>query len=214
MIFGLPQIIICDNAANLNSELMKRLYKLTKSRKINVTAYRPQGNSVERFHKDLGPYLRNFIENKYPWAELIQFGTFSHNSSSSEVTTFSPFELVFGRKPISEISSQSSYTYDDYVSQLKLILNKTKSIAGEARKQAKDKNKERTDKGLRNIQLKPGEMVFIENIRTGQGQKLQNMRNGPFKVVKILNEQNIIIQMGSKEKVVHKNLLTKYVIPN
>lgn len=85
MIFGFPQIIICDNAANLNSELMKKLYKLTKSLKINVTAYRPQGNSVERFHKDLGPYLRNFIENKHPWADLIQYATFSHNSSNSEV---------------------------------------------------------------------------------------------------------------------------------
>lgn len=90
----------------------------------------------------------------------------------------------------------------------------TKSIADEARRRSKEKNKERTDKGSKDINLRPGEMVFMENVKTGQGQKLQNLRNGPFKVLKLLNPQNVVIQMGTKERVVHKNLLTKYVIPN
>lgn len=214
-IFGIAEIVISDNANNLNSKLMTQLYKLLKTRKINVTVYHPQGNSVERFHKDLGPYLRNFVDNKYPWADLIQYATFSHNTAPNEsLGGFSPFEIVFGRKSHVNINKNVTYTYDDYVSQLKFILNKTNEIAKESKRIMKENNKLRKDKDARSLSLCSGGLVFIDNIKTGVGQKLQCLRNGPYKVIKNLNEQNVVIQIANKEKVVHKNLLTKYMIPN
>ena len=62
--FGVPESIITDNGANLNSHLMRDICEQFKITHRNSTAYRPQMNGpVEAANKNIKKILRKMIEN-------------------------------------------------------------------------------------------------------------------------------------------------------
>lgn len=62
--------------------------------KINV-----QANGLdERFNQTVQTMLTKFVEEKEDWDEFIDTSVFAYNTSQHESTSFTPFELMFGRK--------------------------------------------------------------------------------------------------------------------
>ncbi|XP_015169360.1 uncharacterized protein [Solanum tuberosum] len=63
--FGVPESIITDNGANLNSHLMREICEQFKITHRNSTAYRPQMNgAVEAANKNINKILRKMIDNR------------------------------------------------------------------------------------------------------------------------------------------------------
>ncbi|XP_069155643.1 uncharacterized protein [Solanum lycopersicum] len=63
--FGVPESIITDNGANLNSHLMKEICKQFKIIHRKSTAYRPQMNrAVESTNKNIKKILRKMIDKQ------------------------------------------------------------------------------------------------------------------------------------------------------
>ena len=61
--FGVPESIITDNGANLNSHLMRNICELFKITHQYSTAYRPQMNGViEAANKNIKKILRKMID--------------------------------------------------------------------------------------------------------------------------------------------------------
>lgn len=210
LVVGFPEILVSDNATVFNSDLLRQFCKLLKVKKINVSIYHAQSNQVERLHKDVGNYFRAFIAKQdLEWDKLIPFATFCHNTQKN-YTGFSPFEIVFARKAELPTNDNRIYTYDDYVSQLKFLLGKTSEIVRNQNKMMKEKNKVLYDKKANDLNLLVGDEVFIKNIQTGEGQKLQPKYRGPFEVIEILNDFNVKILDRNQHKVVHKDLFKKY----
>ncbi|XP_059290310.1 uncharacterized protein LOC132043875 [Lycium ferocissimum] len=68
--FGIPELIITDNGANLNSHLMKEICAQFQITHRNSTAYRPQMNgAVEAANKNIKKILRKMIDNYKDWHE-------------------------------------------------------------------------------------------------------------------------------------------------
>lgn len=204
LIVGFAKIIVVDNATVFNSSLITELCKLLRVRKINTTIYHAQENSVERYHKDLGNFLRAFNDNELDL--LLQWSCYNHNTSVN-YSGFSPFELAFGRKPELPSDDNRIYTFDDYVSQMRIIMKKSQEIAKENEKLMLLQSKKYHDINAKDLNLKIDDEVFIKNVLTGEGQKLQDKFRGPFKVVEVLNDFNVVILDGKKRKMIHKNLL-------
>ncbi|XP_070052630.1 uncharacterized protein [Nicotiana tomentosiformis] len=62
--FRLPESIIADNAANLNSDLMKAMCETLKIKYQNSTTYKPQMNgAVKDAYKNIKKILRKMIDN-------------------------------------------------------------------------------------------------------------------------------------------------------
>ena len=51
--FGFPYVIRTDNRLECNNKILIELCKLVGCQKMNIVAYNPQSNPVERFHRDL-----------------------------------------------------------------------------------------------------------------------------------------------------------------
>ena len=62
--FGVPELIITDNGANLNCQLMRDICEKLKITHRNSTVYRPQMNeAIEAANKNIKKIMRKMIEN-------------------------------------------------------------------------------------------------------------------------------------------------------
>lgn len=218
--FGMPQTILSDQGANFMSKTFKNLCKLFKIKKIRTSSYRPQSNgSIERMHRACKEYLRIFInQNQDNWDEIIKFGSFAYNTSTHSSTKFTPYELLFLRKPVipssiaNHANSKPFYSYGDYVEELKRSLQTAYQIAHDNLELTKEKTKIQVDKSTKAKEFKTGETVklIIEAARQGRSKKLGPQWSGPWVVLDKIGEVNYKIKKGQKEKIVHGNKLLDY----
>ena len=83
------------------SRVMKDLCKLMKIAQLRTSVYHPQTDGlVERFNQTLKQMLKKVMEaDGRNWDQLLPFLMFSIREVPQASTGFSPFELLYGRRP-------------------------------------------------------------------------------------------------------------------
>lgn len=208
--------VLSDMGTNFQSELFKRICKLLKIKKRNTSPWHPETNgALERSHRTLKEYLRNYVVDINEWDKFVEFGIFTMNSSKNEATGYSPFELVFGYKihvPTSLTAKpEPIYNYDNYYYELKYKFQKAFDIARQNQIQTKENTKKYFDKKIKPVQFKEGDLVLMKNFtKKGEGRKLQPLYKGPYEVIKVISETDVKIKIGRSEKIIHNNNLKIY----
>ena len=212
-IFGCPKIVLTNRGANFTSKMMKQIAWRFKFDKIETTAFSPQSNgSLERAHHPLCEYLKKFSTKKHEWDELLDFAQFHYNTSVHISHQFTPHELVFAypaRIPSSEPVQKSELlpTYNGYIENL---INKMREIASTARQKlimSKEKSKLYYDRFINPIDFKMGDKVWL--IKEPKPGKLEKDHyQGPFDIIKVNKNNNVIIDYKGKAKTVHTNKLS------
>lgn len=212
--FGSPLSLLTDLGANFQSDLLKRVCKLLKIKKLQTSGYHPETNgALERSHKTLKEYLRNYInKNLDDWNNYIPYALFMLNSTPSTSTGFTPFELMHGFKanlPLSVCKTPDVvYNYDDYYYELRYKLQNAYKNAHENLIQSKEQNKRQFDKRTNPLQLEVGDQVLL---RKGAPKKLGPQFDGPYEVTEILSDLNSKIRIKNSEKIVHNNRLKRFI---
>jgi len=101
-IHGCPIEIISDQGSQFNSILAQAFFEATKIKKIQTTAWRPQGNGLdERFNGTIQAMLRSYA-NIYQnnWHRFLPLLTFAYNTTPQTSLQSSPFKLLFGREAL------------------------------------------------------------------------------------------------------------------
>ena len=219
--FGTPNIIVTDQGSEFMSELFGNVTKLFKIKKFHSTAYHPQTNgALERSHQTLMDYVKHFV-NEYQnnWDTWIDFAMLSYNSTPHTVTKHTPYELVFGKKPnlpttITSIS-EPYYTYEDYLSDLKVKLNNSYHIAKNFIENYKERNKVYFDKKSRPADYRVGDKVLLkkETFENNTSKKLQSRYEGPYEIIKVKSPNCTIQYKRNKHLTVHFNRIKKYYNP-
>ena len=98
---GVPGELLSDRGANLLSSLIIDVYKLLGMRKLNTTAYHPQGDGlVEIFNRTLQAMLaKHAQEFGSAWDLHLQQLLFAYQSRPHASTGESPFYLLYGCDP-------------------------------------------------------------------------------------------------------------------
>src|SRR4029434_7342244 len=98
---GLPEGILTDQGSCFMSKVMKCLCQSLKVKQIRTSVYHPQTDGlVERFNKTLKHMLRKVIAvDGKNWDQLLPYVLFSIREVPQGSTGFSPFELLYGRRP-------------------------------------------------------------------------------------------------------------------
>ncbi|XP_015161334.1 uncharacterized protein K02A2.6-like, partial [Solanum tuberosum] len=95
--FGVPESIITDNGANLNSHLMREICEQFKITHRNSTAYRPQMNgAVEAANKNIKKILRKMIDNRRGWHEMLPYALLGYRTTVRTSVGATPYLLVYG----------------------------------------------------------------------------------------------------------------------
>ena len=210
-VFGAPKVVLTDQGKNFLSNLMSRVAKRFRIKKIRTTAFHPQANgSLERSHHSLGEFLKQYITEDEEWDEWIDVAMLNYNTCVQESTKLTPYEVVFGR--LARLPSNDPLregdllpTYKGYVESLVTRLNGIQKLAYDNLVSSKFRSKRYYDQKLNPKNFKIGDYVFLLN--GPKPGKFGNHYSGPYKILEILNQNNIKIQIKNKSKIVHTNRL-------
>jgi hypothetical protein len=218
---GFPEEMLTDRGTQFLSDVMQEVNRLLSIKHLKTTAWHPVCNGlVERFNGTLKTILKRLCsECPKQWDRYLPAVLFAYRSSTQESSGFSPFELVFGRKARGSMEILRAYwgkeeieedvkTVYKYVVDLQNRLQETCKIAQEELKRAQEMHKRHYDKKARAMSLKVGQKVLL--LLPTKANKLLLQWRGPYTVIEVASAVNYVIQMGSKERKFHVNMLKPY----
>ncbi|XP_015169037.1 uncharacterized protein K02A2.6-like [Solanum tuberosum] len=99
--FGIPRIVITDNAANFNNNLMKEVCEQFKILHHNSTPYRPKTNGVvEAANKNIKKILRRMVQGTRQWHEKLPFALLGYRTTVRTSIGATLYLLVYGTKVV------------------------------------------------------------------------------------------------------------------
>ena len=108
-VYGAPSVIISDQQTSMTSKLMQELYKRLRMKPLYVSQENHGSNRTERYIQTINKRMCRYLkgEGKY-WPYFVAPCTFAMNTFVSPVTGFSPYELMYIRKPPSLTEIEAS----------------------------------------------------------------------------------------------------------
>ncbi|XP_065438320.1 uncharacterized protein LOC135981052 [Chrysemys picta bellii] len=220
---GFPKEVLTDQGSNFMSALLRCLWERCGVRHNWASAYHPQSNGlVERFNGTLKMMLKTFM-NQHPqdWDKYLPHLLFAYREVPQESTGFSPFELLYGRRvrgPLDLMRDEweGNATPDgesvvEYVLTFRERLAELMGLARENLARAQRKQKVWYDRTARARAFATGDQVMV--LIPVRKNKLQAAWEGPFKVVKQLNEVNYVVELSNRahhHRVYHVNMMKPY----
>ena len=225
--YGAPRSIVTDRGSNFMSQLVQELCKLFDIKRHHTSSYHPQTNaSSQKTIGTLSQALRAYVQaDQENWAELIPSILMGLRFQTKPQTSgFSPFEIVFGRKPVIPIDvellppSNMGPVSQEYLQKLQDNLGLIRDIATENLQMAQDRNKQYYDrKAIQPSQsFKVGDQVLIKReARTvGLSDKLLPYYHKPCYIAECYDNDTYLLIDSETNKAlksrVHFNRLRKY----
>ena len=222
---GLPEEILTDQGSCFMSGVMKRLCQSLKVRQIKTSVYHPQTDGlVERFNQTLKHMLRKVVEvDGKNWDQLLPHVLFSIREVPQGSTGFSPFELLYGRRPRGMLdvakeaweqqpSPQRSVV--EHVEQMHHRMTQVWPLVREHMRQAQAQQARVYNRGAQMREFKPGHKVMV--LVPTNACKFLAKWQGPYEVMERMGPVNYRIRQVGRRKskqIYHINLLKPWHEP-
>ena len=174
-----------DQGTEFCGKVIAAMCSLLGIEKIRTTPYHPQTNgSAERVHQTLQRMIGKLDpEKRQKWPAHIGSIIIAYNSTRSLVTGYSPYYLMFGRRPWLPVdllfptrrTQTLTSTIDEYVASLYDRLRKSLVIAQDCAIKEAQRQKRLYDRKVGAVELRPGDNVLVRlDAFRGQRRKLKN----------------------------------------
>ena len=222
LIYGAVELQVHDNGPEFVNSVLSHLSKMLGIQDLRSTAYRPVANSaIERAHRTINAvFAKTIRDSQRDWHEQAKFVCFAYNTARHSSTLFSPFYLVFLREPRvgidlfldrSEPGYQSTKEYSENVRER---MQKAYQLVSDQLKVTFDCAKRRYDQRVHAVHFPLNSYVwyFCPRLTAGRGRKFKKLTDGPFRVVRVLNDVNYVIQKvpGGRLQICHVDRLLRY----
>jgi len=199
--FGLYGRMVVDGGTE-NKAMVKRLTERYGIRRIEISAYHPQANSVERGHQAIKDSLSKLANaGKGNWLKNLHACLWADRTTVRTTTGVSAFRFNYGYEPImpieEEVPGWSFLAWEDVKSTADLLALRTLQLQrrdedyqeiSQRVRRLREQGKEHFDTthALHTTPFKAGEMVLLHNtMRAGdmsRDQKMQFRWLGPYRV--------------------------------
>ncbi|XP_064383396.1 uncharacterized protein LOC135332020 [Halichondria panicea] len=100
--FGFCEVLISDQGREFVNQVNTELFRFTGTEHRVTSAYHPQTNGLtERFNQTLQTALLKYVnDSQTDWDYHLPAILFAYRTSKQKATKYSPFELMFCRKPV------------------------------------------------------------------------------------------------------------------
>ena len=207
--FGKPNRIHSDNGRNFASDIISTVCCSLKIALSHTTPYHPQGNgAVERFNRTL-KHMLSKIDDPESWDSKLPMLLNNYNNQVNDSTGFSPFQLLFGKKPnfstipIELAPSTSGPTTHSYLCRLKRDLASVQKTAAKNLKKSSIKNRKTYNRRTPAQHIPTNSQILYKNPATGSW-------SGPFIVTAKLGPSTYSITINDRITTVHRNNIKPY----
>ena len=170
-IFSFPQRLMSDQGTKFCGKVIAVMCSLLGVEKIRTTLYHPQTNgSAERVPQTLQRMIGKLDpEKRKKWPAHIGSIIIAYNSMRSLVTGYSPYYLMFRRRPRLPIdllfpshrTQMLTHTIDEYIASLYDRLRKSLVIMQDCAVKEAQRQKRLYDRKVGAIELRPGDNVLV-----------------------------------------------------
>ncbi|XP_068243231.1 uncharacterized protein [Palaemon carinicauda] len=202
---------------NMKNDIKEYVKTCTTCQKTN--------GALERTHQTIKNLLRKYIHSSgNEWDCDLELIMYVIRGVRNQSTGMSPFELLFGRRPRTILSSvkerilklgDNEVPLSQYISELNRKLSDLHSIAKTNLITAQEKMKINYDKKAKTRSFKVGDAVLLYHPIAGS--PLREKYQGPYTITQRISPTNYIIATPDKRKstqLVHINLLKAYLSPS
>ena len=132
--YGTPKAIICDEAPAFQSVALQEYFKALNIQPIYISPMNHGSNRSERYIRTLNDIITKcLVGTGSNWPLYVPSATFAMNCQVSQVTGFSPFQMVYNKQPPDKLSFDFDPTksgmkvdtplYMIFMDQSKLLIN-------------------------------------------------------------------------------------------
>ncbi|KAJ9529338.1 hypothetical protein QJQ45_013665 [Haematococcus lacustris] len=218
---GLPKDMVSDRGPHFHNTFWHHVQKLLGMRGSLSSSYHPQSDGqTERYNRVLEEMLRHYISpTQADWPDYLSLAEFAVNNSWQESIKSTPFLVNTGQSPITPMLHSLpdkgrcpeglSYAtwWQEAVAKAKLCMQAAQQ------RQAAYANQDRRD-----VHYKVGQMVLLSTknmrLKPGKAQKLLPRFVGPFKVLDLVGQVAVNLQlpasMSRLHPVFHVSLIKPY----
>lgn len=102
-IHGMPRSLVSDRDPLFLSKFWQELFKFSGTKLRMSSAYHPQSDGqTEVLNRVIEQYLRSFVHQQpSSWGKFILWAEWSYNTSIHSATGMTPYEITFGKLPLS-----------------------------------------------------------------------------------------------------------------
>ena len=217
--FGFPRRLLSDQGKEFCNAILNELCYYLNVKKLRSSPYHPQTNgAVERVHQTLRRMVGK-LDNKRRknWPDHLGAITHAYNATRSQITGFSPYFLMFGRRPrlpvdlLFPTSRQLPNTkgVNEYVKALHDRLREAMKLARASASHEAARQKRLYDRRAGAVELRPGDKVLVRlDGYRGASRKLKNRWGSHLHtVVRRIAEDvpaYVISNDNGVEKVIHR----------
>ena len=220
---GIPEEILTDQGTPFMSRLMRDMCKLLRVKQLRTSVYHPQTDGlVERFNQTLKKMLRKVMElDGRNWDQLLPFLMFSIREVPQASTGFSPFELLYGRRPrgLLDLAKEAwehqpspHRTMVEHVEGLRDRMATLWPLVREHMAEAQTAQARVYNRGAQPREFQVGEKVLVL-VPTVECKFLARWQ-GPYEVIERMGEVNYRVRRPGRRqetKMYHVNLLKRWV---
>ena len=99
-LFGTPAYLVSDQGKAFTGHVITHLCELCGVQKLRTSPYHAQTNGqVERMNQTIIRLISKLEDRKACWSEHLPELLLAYNATRSAVTGYSPYYLLFGRRP-------------------------------------------------------------------------------------------------------------------
>lgn len=214
---GAPKRLLTDQGRNFISSLMKEICRLLRIKKIQTTAYHPEGNGmIERLHRTLNDSISHFVRRDgTDWDRWVPYALMAYRSIPHASTGLTPNYLMFGREILAPFECWTPAEVEDrgQTDQVAGLRDRLREAYRFAREQAEKSWAVRTkwcNRNRKRRDFEPGAWVYLHTpaVKPGRCAKFHCPWTGPHVVLGRTSRVNYRIRTSTgQEMVVHINRL-------
>jgi transposase InsO family protein len=202
--YGCPAEVLTDKGSNFNAEILSNYLGNLKVKHLRTTAFHPRTNGLnERFNGVLGGIIRKLCEEKTNnWDLYLEQALFACRVKIHSTTGFSPFELVYGVRPVlpgdigvpclqQEVDKKKLAEWAEN-ERLELAEKRALSLARTKRQQQKAKEYFDAEVAKTGENYTVGDLVMLAN---EAGKKLDRRWTGPYRVLEVKSEDGRLLRL-------------------
>ncbi|KAK1596217.1 hypothetical protein QYE76_018556 [Lolium multiflorum] len=211
---GIPASIVSDRDVKFMSYLWKSLMAKFGVKLLFSSSSHPQTDGqTEVVNRSLSTLLRTLVKtNLKSWEDCLPHAEFAYNRAKHSTTARSPFMVVYGFEPPTALDilplplhERTNMDFDERTTAIKKLHEETRATIQEhVLRQATRLNAKKKERVF-----EEGDLVWIhlrkERFPQERNSKLKPRGDGPFKVLKRINNNAYVIDIPTSKYVEHQD---------